>query len=333
MNIQNNISLKSLNTFNIDCNASYFLETNNVNDLNLIDFNNYKSWYVLGEGSNTLFVNNYSGLIIHLINKGIDIIKENENHVFLKVQAGEIWDDFVSKTVTMNLFGAENLSLIPGTVGAAPVQNIGAYGAEVKDIIEEVNGINIHTKEKISYNNEDCKFSYRNSIFKNKLKGKFIITDVVFRLKKHESFNLDYGNISEEIQKYDKINLKNIRDCIIEIRNSKLPDYKKTGNAGSFFKNPILEKDEFLNLKKQFPDLPEYPMGNKIKTAAGKLIDDCGLKGYEKGNCAIHHKQALVIINTGNATGKEIFEFSDEIIEKIYTKYRILLEREVGVIR
>lgn len=327
-----NISIKKYNTFGIDVTAKCFFACKSEKDL--IEFLKYRDksekLFIIGGGSNLLFLNDFEGCVINMQNSGIDIVSEDNESVIISVKAGVVWDDFVSFCVENNFFGAENLSSIPGNIGACPVQNIGAYGVEAKDIIHEVKAVEINTCKSVKFSNSDCQFSYRNSIFKNKLKDKYIITKVLFKLSKIEKFNIEYGNIQSELQKYDKVNLKNIRQAIINIRTDKLPDYKEMPNAGSFFKNPIISKHKFNELIKEHPNLVSYIVGkDEVKLAAGQLIDMCGWKGKRDKNTGVHKNQALVIVNYGNATGKEILKFSEKIQESVYEKFEVKLEPEV----
>jgi len=329
-----NISLKEYNTFNIDVNAlySFFCETENdlkhiLNSKLVIE----KGIFVLGSGSNMLFTEDVRNPIVIMQNKGIKQISETEKDVFLKVAAGEIWDEFVNYCVNHNYGGVENLSLIPGTVGASPVQNIGAYGVEVKEVIEELEAVNIKTGEKEVFKNIGCNFAYRNSIFKNELKNRYIIINVTFRLSKFPKLKLTYGNLHNEINKNNP-SIKDVREAVIRIRKSKLPNPERLPNAGSFFKNPIISKQQFEMLIKKFPELVSYPAGeNKIKLAAGQLIDLCGFKGRKEKGVGVHEKQALVIVNYDNADGKSILEFSEKIQKAVFLKFGVEIEREVRV--
>jgi UDP-N-acetylmuramate dehydrogenase len=333
--VQQNISLKPYNTFGIDANAFYFCNCQTEKDLTgILSDPAYKhlNKLVLGGGSNVLFTKNFNGLIILNSIKGKEIIDEDDNTVILRVGAGEDWDELVEYTVKNDLAGLENLSYIPGNVGASPIQNIGAYGEEVKNTISEVETIDLQTLKKINYKNEDCQFGYRSSIFKHELKGKSIITHVIFTLNKQHIFNLDYGSLNETVKQKGKVTLQNIRDSIIEIRKSKLPEPEELGSAGSFFKNPIIEADQYENLQQHFPNIPAYQLSeNEFKVPAGWLIDQLGWKGYREGDAGVHKKQALVLVNYGNATGKQIYSLSQKIIQSVKGAYGIELEYEVNV--
>lgn len=335
MNISHNISLKHLNTFGIEAFAKLYIEISDIEDLTKL----YKSdilksniFFILGGGSNILFTKNFDGVIIHPIFKGIEIIEKNQDFAFVKVFAGEIWDDFVIFCVTNNLGGIENLSLIPGNCGAAPVQNIGAFGVEIKDCLYSIEITNIETgEERILYNNE-CDFGYRTSIFKNKLKHNWLIISTTYKLKTSDyNFQINYGTLNDELKKYTEVNLKNIRESIINIRTSKLPDPKKFGNAGSFFKNPIVNIAKAQELKTLFSDIPVYKFTeSESKLAAGWLIEKCGWKGKQIGNVGTHKNQALVLVNYGNAKGEEIINLSENIKASVLDKFGVSLETEVN---
>jgi len=332
-----NISLKDYNTFGISANAKYFLKIDSAEDV--IDFfssnNDFfkKERLILGGGSNLLFTSDFNGLIIYPDIQGIKVLSETDQMVEVEVGAGENWDNYVAKCVEKGWGGAENLSLIPGNVGAVPVQNIGAYGVEAESIILKVNGIDLDTLEKKSIEGCECNFEYRNSIFKTQLKGKFIVTSVVFRLLKNTSFVLTYDVLKTELTKYEEVNLKTIRKAVISIRESKLPDPKKIGNAGSFFKNPVVLAEVAERIEDQYSGIPFYGAGEgKVKIAAGWLIEKAGWKGKSFGNAAVHDKQALVIVNMGNATGREIYELSKKIRMDVYSKFGIELEPEVNIV-
>lgn len=332
-----NHSLKNYNTFGVDATARYFFEFTEVEDIDTL-VRSDQSWsnmpfFILGSGSNVLFMDNVEGLVIHPNVPGIGKVKEDRQHVWLEVGAGEVWDDFVKYCVNWQLGGVENLSLIPGTVGAAPVQNIGAYGQEVSNVIEVVRGYDLQQKTQIELSAEACNFSYRNSIFKESLHETAVITSVVFRLDKFPDFNLKYGRVEEQVQELGEINLHNIRQAIIDIRSSKLPDLKNMGNAGSFFKNPVTDFEVAEKLSIKFPDMPIFEAGpGKVKLAAGWLIENTGLKGYREGNVGVHDKQALILVNYGGATGNEIYAFSEKVKQEVYNNFGVELEREVNVV-
>ncbi|WP_346854212.1 UDP-N-acetylmuramate dehydrogenase [uncultured Draconibacterium sp.] len=332
-----NYSLKSHNTFRVDAKAKYFFEFTEAEDLDEFLSSN-ESWkeerlIVLGEGSNVLFLDDFDGLVIHPKVPGITSVYEDRHNEWLEVGAGEVWDEFVQHAVTYQLGGAENLSLIPGMVGAAPVQNIGAYGQEVCTLIEKVKGYDLEKRCLDEYSGNACNFEYRNSIFKNYLKNKFIITSVIFKLDKFPEFNLKYGQLEEKVKEKGAINLHTVRQSVIEIRNSKLPDVKELGSAGSFFKNPIVDDSVTKKLRSQFVGIPVYPGADgKSKLAAGWLIEQCGWKGKREGDVGVHDQQALVIVNYGNASGQEIYDFSEKIKQSVFEKFGVELEREVNCI-
>lgn len=288
---------------------------------------------ILGEGSNMLFVDNFPGLIINPNIPGINLVHEDRNNVWLEVGAGVNWDQMVEFTVFHHWGGIENLSLIPGKVGASAVQNIGAYGMEIQNRIESITGFDLETLTEYTIEVSDCQYAYRDSIFKNQLKNRFIITSVVFKLDKFPEFILNYGDLKSEVEKLGEVNLRNIRKTVISIRESKLPDPAIYGNAGSFFKNPIVESLQANQLLNDFPTMPHYlTTGGKTKLAAGWLIEQCGWKGFRRGDAGVHEKQALVLVNYGNATGKEIYDLSEEIKQSVQKKFGVDLEREVNVI-
>lgn len=332
-----NYSLRDHNTFGIDAKAKYFFEFTDPVDLHIF-LNDNQSWkeeklIVLGEGSNILFLKDFDGLVIHPKVPGIKTVNEDRNNYWIEVGAGENWDEFVDFAVTYNLGGIENLSLIPGKVGAAPVQNIGAYGQEVCNVVEKVIGYDLEKQIPGEFSVDECRFAYRNSIFKSYLKNKFIITSVVFRLEKFPEFKLGYGDLESKVKEKGDVNLHTIREAVIDIRSSKLPDVKELGNAGSFFKNPVVEASLAEQLKSEFETLPVYSAGEgKAKLAAGWLIEQAGWKGLREGNVGVHEKQALVIVNHGNASGKDVWDFSEKIKCSVIEKFGVELEREVNCI-
>lgn len=335
LKIQQNISLKSYNTFGIDVITDSFVEVYNVDELKDVIDCHKEDILVLGGGSNILFTKPYSGLVIKNSIKGIVNLSENDDEVLLKVGGGEVWHDFVMFCVNKNWAGIENLSLIPGTVGASPMQNIGAYGVEVKDVIKEVEALNIITGEIEVFSNEECRFSYRTSVFKTIFKDKYVITAVVFRLSKRGKINSSYGAIEDELKSMGvlKPTIKDISNAVINIRSSKLPDPKEIGNSGSFFKNPVVSLMKKNELLEKYPSMPYYPQNDgSFKVAAGWLIETCGWKGKRIDDYGVHEKQALVLVNYGQATGNNIYQLSQQIIESVKSKFGIELEREVNII-
>lgn len=332
-----NFDLKPHNTFGIEAKSRYFFEFTEPEDLETFVQSN-ESWkdlplFVLGGGSNVLFQKDFEGLILHPNIPGIFKVKEDRQNIWFEVGAGEIWDDFVKYCVDYGVGGVENLSLIPGSVGAAPVQNIGAYGQEVSNVVELVKGYDLQQKMHVEFPADACEFGYRDSLFKRELKNRLIITSVIFCLEKFPEFNLKYGQVEEKVKELGEVNLQNIRKAVIDIRSSKLPDVNELGNAGSFFKNPVVKTVTAEKLRAQFPDLPVYPVNEKtVKLAAGWLIEKAGWKGRREGNVGMHEKQALVLVNYGNATGKEIFDFSEKILNSVKEKFGIELEREVNCV-
>jgi UDP-N-acetylmuramate dehydrogenase len=336
MIIKQDISLLPYNTFGIDAKADYFVEYCSIEDLQtalLSEIVKLNKIFHIGGGSNLLFLNDYKGVILHSAIKFIEIINEDTDYVFIKVGSGIVWDDFVMYAVENGWCGIENLSLIPGEVGAAAVQNIGAYGVEVQDSIVKVNAVEISTALQKTFSVADCNYGYRESIFKNELNTKYIITSVEFRLKKKPIFKLNYQHLEEEVLKSGEVNLKNIRSTIIDIRKSKLPDTNVFGNAGSFFMNPVITKELFNELQNQYPQIPHYFVSDaEEKVPAGWLIDQCGWKGKQLGNAAVHDKQALVLINKGGAKGQEIVYLAQQIQASVKSKFGIELHAEVNYI-
>jgi UDP-N-acetylmuramate dehydrogenase len=332
MQIQQNKSLKQYNTFGINAIAKEYAEFESIEDLKQIDLQ--KNHLVLGGGSNILFTKNVDGLVLKNNIRGIELPEETHDHVVVKAGAGENWHQLVLFAVDRGLGGMENLSLIPGNTGASPMQNIGAYGVEIKDIFHSLEAYSVADKTVVTFKKEDCNFGYRESVFKNKYKGQFIICSVSFRLNKKPSINTSYGAISQELEKMGVINpsIKDVSDAVIKIRSSKLPDPKKIGNAGSFFKNPVIEKKLAETLKSTYPDMPYFPTGDKVKLAAGWLIEQCGWKGYRKGDAGCYDKQALVLVNYGSAFGSEIYDMSEKILQSVKEKFKVTLEREVNIL-
>ena len=314
--------------------AAVFLEYSSVEELEkLIADGCITSPYLhIGGGSNLLFTGNYEGVILHSRIGGIEVTAENEEKVLVRIGAGVVWDDFVDYCTERGWYGTENLSLIPGEVGAAAVQNIGAYGVEVKDLISSVETVNIQGTKYV-YQVDECNYSYRNSIFKNPEMKQVFVTYVCFSLSKKEHYTLDYGTIRQELEKYPKVDLKTLRRVIIDIRESKLPDPKLLGNAGSFFMNPVVSREVFEALKEEYPQMPFYEMGtDRIKIPAGWMIDQCGWKGKALGPAAVHDKQALVLVNRGGATGADIVALSDAVRASVREKFGIDIHPEVNFI-
>jgi UDP-N-acetylmuramate dehydrogenase len=335
--IKNNVSLKKYNTFGIDVNASSFAELEHIDNIHeALEASKGNPFLILGGGSNVLFTKDYEGFVYinQILGKGI--LSETEDEIIVWAHSGENWHEFVLWTIQNGAFGLENLSLIPGSVGAAPMQNIGAYGTEIKDWCLKIEAIDCETKELVIFNHLDCHFAYRESVFKNVFKNKYIITKVFFKLHKASKWtpNTNYGDIQKVLleQGIENPNPKDISNAVIQIRSSKLPNPKDLGNAGSFFKNPVIDINLFETLKSKFPQIPNYPDKNGVKVPAGWLIEFCGFKGMKSGNTGSHEKQALVIVNYSNATGREIFEYSQKIIEIVKDTFAIDLEREVNII-
>jgi len=339
MKIQENISLKNYNTFGVEAKAHYFVEVHDLHELKyateFAKINHIKILF-LGGGSNLLFTQDFDGLVIKLNLKGISEENLDENHVLVSAKAGENWHEFVLYTLSKNYGGLENLSLIPGNVGTCPIQNIGAYGTEIKDHFVSCKALNLETSEIEELSLEDCKFGYRDSIFKTSAKGKYVIVEVTFKLTtQNHLIKTEYGAISTELKNLGIENptIQEVSKAVINIRQSKLPNPAEIGNAGSFFKNPSIPLTQFENLKEKFPEIQGYANGDWVKVPAGWLIENAGWKGKQIGNVASHKLQALVIINaTGNASGKEIYDFSTQIIDSVKEKYGIELEREVNIL-
>lgn len=342
MNFQENISLKAYNSFGIDAMAKYFASFNTLAELeeaigftNRATGNGQMETLILGGGSNILFTKNYDGLVLKNQLTGIEKIDEDENYVYVKAGAGESWHELVLYCINHNLAGMENLSLIPGSVGASPMQNIGAYGVEIKDVFFSLEAFHLQDKKIITFNNSDCAFGYRESVFKEKYKNQFVITSVICRLNKKPVFNTSYGAIEKELELMGvkDISIQAISQAVINIRSSKLPNPAEIGNAGSFFKNPEIASHEFHKLTGMFPDIVGYELPNgNVKLAAGWMIEQCGWKGYRKGDAGCYTKQALVLVNYGNASGNEIYELSEQIINTVSQKFGVLLSREVNVV-
>lgn len=331
-------SLKRFNTMGVEVSAKWMADIHSLNDLQeVIAWNqsHQEDILILGGGSNILFTKNFSGLVIHYLLKGIEIISENETEVFIRCSGGEVWHDLVMFSVNKNLGGLENLSLIPGSVGAAPIQNIGAYGVELKDTLVSLEAIDLKTGEVKSFSNSDCKFGYRNSVFKNEMKNQFLISSVTFKLKKNPThFNTSYGAIETQLKEMDveTPTVKAVSDAVISIRQSKLPDPAVLGNTGSFFKNPEVEKNVYEQIKIHHPNVPGYPAGDKIKIAAGWLIEQCGFKGKRFGQTGMHALQSLVLVNYGNATGQDLYNTAKLVQQTVEEKFSVKLEMEVNIL-
>ena len=337
MNIQYNIDLKAYHTFAISQQATALFTYETCDDLTHF-FNEYRNHFKrilpIGEGSNMLFINDFDGCILKSHIRTIEIVSQNHEFAIIKVGSGLIWDDFVAWSIEHNFHGIENLSLIPGTVGASAVQNIGAYGIEAAQVIDKVEGLDIQTFNYQIFNNTQCRFGYRSSVFKNDLQNKFIITHVHFKLTLKPNYKLEYGAVKQEVEKLGKVSLQHIREAIIKIREEKLPDPKILGNAGSFFKNPVIDKHIAQKLISENPGMPYYKSDNNtIKLAAGWLIDQCGLKGFKTSDgAAVHKNQALVLTNCGVKSGYNILDLANYIKDKVYEKFAINLETEVTII-
>lgn len=336
MQIQKNISLKKYNSFGIDVIANLFAVFTSVDQLKQLTSGNHATNpLVLGGGSNLLFTKNTDRLVLKNEIKGIEKIHEDDHFVYIRAGAGENWHQFVVYCIEHDFAGVENLSLIPGNVGASPMQNIGAYGVEIKEVFHELEAYHLQDKTVTRFGLNDCEFGYRESIFKRKFKDQFAILTVTYKLKKQPQFNTSYGAIEQELEKMGvkEHSIKAISQAVINIRSSKLPDPAVTGNAGSFFKNPQIPNARFSGLQKDFPGIVGYAVSNdETKLAAGWLIEQCGWKGYRKGDAGCHAKQALVLVNYGNASGSEIYDLSTEIVQSVKEKFGVALEREVNII-
>ena len=337
MIIRENISLKPYHTFGMDVSAKYFASFTTEEDLLLLTedkIQSIKNILPLGGGSNILFTKNFDGLVLKNDIRGIEVVREDSEYIYLKVGAGENWHQLVMYCVSHGWCGVENLALIPGNAGASPMQNIGAYGIEIKDVFHELEAFHLAEKRMGTFSLADCDFGYRESVFKKKYKNQFIITSVTYRLNKKPSFHIEYGAIKSELEKsgITELTPNAIAQAVIRIRESKLPDPAKIGNAGSFFKNPSITKQQFDILKTTFSGIVGYDLPDgKVKLAAGWLIEQCGWKGYRKGNAGCYDKQALVLVNYSNANGEEIFDLSEKIIETVKQKFNVELEREVNI--
>jgi UDP-N-acetylmuramate dehydrogenase len=334
--IQRNYSLRAFNTFGIDARAAAFAAFKSIGELRAILAENAGALplFILGGGSNILFTKDVEALVLRNELKGITVVSETDETIDLKAGAGEEWHAFVLHCIERGLGGVENLSLIPGSVGASPMQNIGAYGAEIKDCFVSLEAFHIEKEELHTFSASECEFGYRESVFKRKHKGEYIIVSVTYRLQKHPRFNTTYGAIQAQLDEkgVKKLSVSAISDAVIAIRSSKLPNPKELGNAGSFFKNPVVSKADFERIAALYPEMPHYPQADgSEKLAAGWLIEQAGWKGKRVGNCGVHVKQALVLVNYGGATGKEIYELSQSVLDAVEQKFGVLLEREVNI--
>lgn len=337
MKIQENISLKPFNTFGIDKKAKFFTTVKTLDELKaalLAAKEKQLPVFILGGGSNILLTRDIEGLVIKLEIKGIHLVKEDGDLLWVEVGAGEMWHELVLHSIAQDWAGLENLSLIPGTVGASPMQNIGAYGVEIKDVFDSLQAMHRETLEIQSFDAEACQFGYRESVFKQTFKDQYVITSVTFRLSKTPNFHLEYGAIREVLAAngIDQPSIRAISDAVIQIRQSKLPDPKEIGNAGSFFKNPTIPKAQFDELKASYPSIPGYPSAEGVKVAAGWLIEQTGWKGKRIGEVGVHAKQALVLVNYGGGTGEEIKKLSEQIQASVYDKFGVQLQAEVNFI-
>ena len=334
--ISPNKSLKPFNTFGIDANSEGFATFSSVDELrSVIEECKDSELLILGGGSNLLFTKDFEGVVLKNEIKGIEIIHEDDAGVLIKAGSGEVWHEFVLACIDKGLGGIENLSLIPGSVGASPMQNIGAYGVEIKDVFHELEAFHIESGEVHTFSKEQCQFGYRESVFKRALKGQYIITSVTYRLSRKHDINSSYGAIEQELSNMGVASptIRDISEAVITIRSSKLPDPNEIGNAGSFFKNPVVEPEVLAKIQKEYANVPNYPAPNgKIKLAAGWLIDQAGWKGKTFKNYGVHKMQALVLVNYGGCSGKDIFNLSEEIIQDIHQKFGVILEREVNII-
>lgn len=337
-NIASHISLQPFNCFGVDVLARYFVSAGNLEDIKeILEWNkiHQQRLLVLGGGSNVLFTHDYDGLVLQNTLKGISKIKEDDNFVYIKAMAGENWHSFVQYCVANQYQGIENLSLIPGNVGASPMQNIGAYGVEIKDVFDSLDALHLPDGEMVSFTHAQCKFGYRESIFKQSLRNQFLIISVTYKLRKQPKFTVSYGNIEQALEQMGvkELSIEAIANAVIQIRQSKLPDPNKMGNAGSFFKNPVIHQTFYEALQKLYPGIPGFPGNDKFmtKVPAAWLIEQTGWKGYRKGDAGCYPLQPLVLVNYGKATGTDIYALSSEIIESVQEKFGIILEREVNI--
>ncbi|GAA4327874.1 UDP-N-acetylmuramate dehydrogenase [Flaviaesturariibacter amylovorans] len=333
--LQEHVSVKPITTFGVAASARYYAPFANLDELKaLLDHQGDAPLMVLGGGSNVLFTRDFEGLVLHNGITGIETIAEDTEYVYVRAGGGENWHGFVLHCVANGFAGVENLSLIPGSVGASPMQNIGAYGVEIKDVFHELEAFHIRERRLDTFTLEDCRFGYRESVFKNVYKGQYVITSVTYRLRKTPRFHTEYGAIREELARMgvQELSIGAISQAVINIRSSKLPDWREVGNAGSFFKNPQVPMEHYATLKAAHPSIVAFPQDAGMKLAAGWLIEQCGWKGFRRGDAGCYPKQALVLVNYGGATGGEIFALSSEIIASVEEKFGVTLEREVNVV-
>jgi len=337
MKIEQNISLKKYNTFGIDVSAKYFCEVKTIEDVQTLissDVFQTNSRLILGGGANILFTKEFDGLVIKPAIKGIEVVSETENEVLVKAFSGENWHDFVVNCCENRWNGLENLAHIPGTVGASPIQNIGAYGVEIKDVMDSLEAFNLETRQIEIFSNLDCRFDYRESVFKNEYKGKYMILSVTFRLSKNPKFNTDYVAISNELSHMgiSDLSAKDIVTAIQNIRNSKFSDFSEMGTAGCFYKNPTVSNEVFQSLKNQYPNIVAYLANFGVKLSAGWLIEHAGWKSFRDGDAGVHSEHALVLVNYGNATGTEVLSLSRRIIDSVNAKFGVALTPEVNIL-
>ena len=336
MKRQENYSLLGHNTFGMDVQTTLFVEYDTVDELRTFlqsgELTRHERYIHIGSGSNLLFAGDYQGIVMHSAIRTIEVTEETDTHVLVRVGSGYVWDDFVDHCVMQGWAGVENLSAIPGEVGASAVQNIGAYGVEVKDVIVCVEAMALDGSTRV-FAKEECSYGYRDSIFKRELRGAYIVTHVTYRLEKTPTYRLDYGDLRSRVEAHGEPTLKAVRDAVTEIRNNKLPDPKILGNAGSFFTNPVIPRAKYEALKTQYPNIPSYPISEElVKVPAGWLIENAGWKGKALGRAAVHEKQALVLVNLGGATGHEVMTLAERICEDIYTMYGIRITPEVNYV-
>lgn len=339
MKIEKNYPLQNLNTFGLEVYAKYFISLSTLDDA-IHFFRNHayrnEQTLILGSGSNILFTTEkFNGLVVKNEIPGIHVVREDEHHFWVKAGGGVVWHDLVESCLKANFGGIENLSLIPGTVGAAPIQNIGAYGVEIKDVFEALEAVEMATGEKKYFHHKDCHFGYRDSVFKHELSGKYFITNIVLKLRKEPVLNTGYGNVREELEKLNKTNptIRDVSDVIIKIRTSKLPDPAVKGNAGSFFKNPVIPEKKMENLRMKFPQMPQFAQSDgNVKIPAAWLIEQCGLKGHRYNGAVVHHQQPLVLVNENNARGTDLLRLAAIVQEQVRQKFDIDLEPEVRIV-